>query len=421
MQIACLPIPIFSITPRASVSSNPRRVFNPASFQNPKPSFFTLSLKRSHRSRTGFKAPPVLAAMRSEEAIDDAFYMRRCVELAKRATGCTSPNPLVGCVIVKDSNIVGEGFHPKAGQPHAEVFALRDAGELAENATAYVSLEPCNHYGRTPPCTEALIKAKVKRVVVGMVDPNPIVSSSGITRLTDAGIDVTVGVEEDLCKKMNEGFIHRMLTGKPFLALRYSMSVNGCFLDKIGEGASDTGGYYSKLLQEYDAVILSSSLSDKLSSIYSQEETNVSIQPIQIIVASSNAQQSPILASSNLVEDSGLKVVVFTKEDMVAESGVETVVLENINLASILDYCYRRGLCSVLLDLRGDIKDLEVLLRDGFEQKLLQKIVVEVLPEWCVKDDERQVALSMDWLESKAVEDLQPKQLGGSVLLECYL
>lgn len=321
--------------------------------------------------------------MRREEdvEVDDSFYMRKCVELAKRAIGCTSPNPMVGCVIVKDGDIVGQGFHPKAGQPHAEVFALRDAGELAENATAYVSLEPCNHYGRTPPCTEALIKAKVRRVVIGMVDPNPIVFSSGISRLKDAGIDVTVSVEEELCKKMNEGFIHRMLTGKPFLALRYSMSVNGCLLDKIGQGASDSGGYYSKLLQEYDAIILSSSLSDELSSISSQEAINVSIQPIQIIVAS-NAQQSHILASSHTVEESGPKVVVFTAKESVAESGisssgVETVVLEKINLDSILDYCYNRGLCSVLLDLRGNVKDLEVLLRDGFEQKLLQKVIIE--------------------------------------------
>lgn len=100
------------------------------------------------------------------------------------------------------------------------MFALRDAGDLAENATAYVSLEPCNHYGRTPPCTEAFINAKVKKVVVGMVDPNPIVASKGLDKLREAGIEVSVGVEEELCKRLNEAYIHKMLTGNPFLTLR---------------------------------------------------------------------------------------------------------------------------------------------------------------------------------------------------------
>ncbi|CAH1433643.1 unnamed protein product [Lactuca virosa] len=151
---------------------------------------------------------------------DDGFYIRRCLELARKAIGHTTPNPMVGCVIIKDGKIIGEGFHPKAGQPHAEVFALRDAGELAENSTAYVSLEPCNHFGRTPPCSEALIKAKVKKMVVGMVDLNPIVASRGVAKLQDAGIDVTVGVEEELCKKFNEAWIHQMKTGNPFVTLR---------------------------------------------------------------------------------------------------------------------------------------------------------------------------------------------------------
>ncbi|KAF0930808.1 hypothetical protein E2562_035283 [Oryza meyeriana var. granulata] len=147
----------------------------------------------------------------------DELYMRWCVELARKAAGHTSPNPMVGCVIVRDSRVVGEGFHPKASQPHAEVFALRDARDLAKNATAYVSLEPCNHYGRTPPCTEAFINAKVKDVVVGMTDPNPIVAFKGIERLKSARIDVRLCTEEEAsCRKLNEAYIHRMLTGKAF-------------------------------------------------------------------------------------------------------------------------------------------------------------------------------------------------------------
>jgi diaminohydroxyphosphoribosylaminopyrimidine deaminase / 5-amino-6-(5-phosphoribosylamino)uracil reductase len=140
----------------------------------------------------------------------DSRMMQKCLQLARRALGKTSPNPLVGGVIVKDGEIIGEGFHPRAGEPHAEVFALRAAGENARGATAYVSLEPCNHYGRTPPCTEALIAAGVTKVVVGMVDPNPLVAGGGITRLRDAGIEVVVGIEETACRKLNEGFIHRI-------------------------------------------------------------------------------------------------------------------------------------------------------------------------------------------------------------------
>jgi diaminohydroxyphosphoribosylaminopyrimidine deaminase/5-amino-6-(5-phosphoribosylamino)uracil reductase len=142
-------------------------------------------------------------------AADEAF-MRRALELAATAAGKTFPNPLVGCVIVDDAGaIVGEGYHPRAGEPHAEVFALRAAGDRAEGATAYVSLEPCNHFGRTPPCSRALVAAGVRRVVVGFVDPDPRVSGGGIRTLLDAGIEVAVGCEEGRCREINADFIER--------------------------------------------------------------------------------------------------------------------------------------------------------------------------------------------------------------------
>ncbi|KAI3449189.1 hypothetical protein Pfo_005854 [Paulownia fortunei] len=218
--------------------------------------------------------------------------MRRCVELAKKAIGHTSPNPIVGCVIVKDGKIVWEGFPPKAGQPHAEVFALRDAGDLAKNGTAYVSLEPCNHYGRTPSSSEAFIKAKMRKVVVGMVDPNPIVASTGIKKLKDAGVEVMVGVEEELCKRLYEAYIHQMLTGKSlcFSELyissynRYSISLGCCLLNKLGEEVMECGGYYSKLLQEHDAIILSSTALAEKSSFPKSKEPGAN-QPLTIVLS----------------------------------------------------------------------------------------------------------------------------------------
>ncbi|KAJ0112665.1 hypothetical protein Patl1_00432 [Pistacia atlantica] len=275
--------PLISYSSLSSIHHPTKLVLNPSSKAG-----FCNSLETVSRSLTCLRkyGGSIRVSCGVVQDNEDAFYMRRCVELARKAIGCTSPNPMVGCVIVKDGKIVGEGFHPKAGQPHAEVFALRDAGALAENATAYVSLEPCNHYGRTPPCTEAMIKAKVKRVVVGMVDPNPIVDSKGLDRLRDAGIDVTVGIEEESCKQLNEAFIHQMLTGKPFVTVRYSLSVNGHLLDQLGEGVTESGGYYSQLLQEYDAIILSASLTEKFS-IPASHEPGAN-QPLKIITATNS-------------------------------------------------------------------------------------------------------------------------------------
>ena len=167
----------------------------------------------------------------------DRRMMQRCLELARRGLGRTSPNPMVGAVIVKDGEIIGEGFHPRAGEPHAEVFALKAAGENARGATIYVSLEPCNHYGRTPPCSEAIVAAGLAQVVVGMVDPNPLVAGGGIKRLQEAGIEVISGVEEEACRKLNEGFIHRILYKKPLGILKYAMTLDGKIATTTGHSA----------------------------------------------------------------------------------------------------------------------------------------------------------------------------------------
>ncbi|PNY82863.1 bifunctional diaminohydroxyphosphoribosylaminopyrimidine deaminase/5-amino-6-(5-phosphoribosylamino)uracil reductase RibD [Deinococcus koreensis] len=146
---------------------------------------------------------------------------------AARGLGRTAPNPPVGCLIVRGREVVGCGFHPKAGEPHAEVFALREAGVRARGATAYVTLEPCSHHGRTPPCAEALIAAGVARVVVAALDPNPRVSGQGVRRLRDAGIDVALGVLEDLATRQQAGFRSLITRGRPWVVAKYAMTLDG--------------------------------------------------------------------------------------------------------------------------------------------------------------------------------------------------
>lgn len=163
----------------------------------------------------------------SDFIVSDHEYMQRAISLAKKGRWTTTPNPNVGCVIVQQGHIVGEGFHAKAGQPHAEVMALRQAGAQAKGATAYVTLEPCCHFGRTPPCADTLVAAGISRVVIAMRDPNPIVAGKGIARLREAGVEVIDGVLTEQAEALNLGFLKRMRTGLPYVQLKLAASLDG--------------------------------------------------------------------------------------------------------------------------------------------------------------------------------------------------
>ena len=158
------------------------------------------------------------------------------LHLARKGAGKVNPNPLVGAVIVNDGKIIGKGYHESYGKAHAEINAFKDAEtELIEGSTMYVTLEPCSHYGKTPPCVDQIIENRIKRVVIGMVDPNPLVSGKGVKKLQEAGIDVTVGILEDKCKKLNEVFIKYITKKKPFVVLKTAMSLDGKISTTSGE------------------------------------------------------------------------------------------------------------------------------------------------------------------------------------------
>ncbi|WP_180103785.1 bifunctional diaminohydroxyphosphoribosylaminopyrimidine deaminase/5-amino-6-(5-phosphoribosylamino)uracil reductase RibD [Acinetobacter sp. YH12134] len=188
------------------------------------------------------------------ELTQDQIWMQRAIELARLGQYSTKPNPNVGCVLVKDGQLVGEGYHPRAGQPHAEVFALRDAGDAARGATAYVTLEPCAHYGRTPPCAKGLVEAGVARVVVACPDPNPLVAGKGVQILRDAGIQIEVGVLEQQAHQLNLGFLKAMATGQPYVRLKVASSLDGRTAMASGESKWITGNPARLDVQHWRAI-----------------------------------------------------------------------------------------------------------------------------------------------------------------------
>lgn len=313
----------------------------------------------------------------------DQQMMQRCLELARNALGKTAPNPLVGCVIVKDQKIVGEGFHPGAGQPHAEVFALRNAGEQTKGATVYVNLEPCNHFGRTPPCTEALIQAEVAKVVTGMVDPNPLVAGKGIQRLKDAGIEVIVGIEEQACQQLNEAFVHRILHRQPFGILKYAMTLDGKIATSTGHSAWVTGTAARQKVHQLrvacDAVIVGGNTVRRDNPRLTTHDAG---EPNPLRVVLSRRLDFP--SEAYLWDTETAKTLVLTEEganpdfqDFLRKKGVEVAELSPLTPAQVMAYFYERQFLSVLWECGGTLAAKAI--KDGSIQKILAFIAPKII------------------------------------------
>jgi diaminohydroxyphosphoribosylaminopyrimidine deaminase/5-amino-6-(5-phosphoribosylamino)uracil reductase len=191
---------------------------------------------------------------------DDEHWMRRVLHLAQKGKGRTSPNPMVGAVLVKDGNVVGEGYHSKAGEAHAEIVALRQAGGGARGATLYLNLEPCVHFGKTPPCAPQVIEAGVKHVVLGMEDPNPLVKGKGIERMRKAGLEIEIGILEEECRRLNETFCKYILKKEPFVILKIAATLDGRIATRHGDSKWISGEasrrFIHRLRHQVDGVLV---------------------------------------------------------------------------------------------------------------------------------------------------------------------
>ncbi|MEL7039563.1 MAG: bifunctional diaminohydroxyphosphoribosylaminopyrimidine deaminase/5-amino-6-(5-phosphoribosylamino)uracil reductase RibD [Cyanobacteria bacterium J06592_8] len=311
----------------------------------------------------------------------DHQMMGRCLELARQALGKTAPNPLVGCVIVQNDRIVGEGFHPGAGQPHAEVFALREAGEQAEGATVYVNLEPCNHYGRTPPCTEALIKANVAKVVVGMIDPNPLVAGQGIERLKQAGIEVIVGVKQETCQQLNEGFIHRILHHQPLGILKYAMTLDGKIATTTGHSAWVTQPsarhQVHQLRVACDAVIVGGNTVRRDNPHLTTHNVGTP-NPLRVVMS----RKLDLPREANLWDITEASTLVLTSTDAdpdfkeeLQKRGVEVVELSPLTPKTVMAHLYERQFLTVLWECGG------TLAASAIAEGAIQKIWAFIAPK----------------------------------------
>ena len=321
---------------------------------------------------------------------EDIEYMRRAIELAERGVGFTNPNPMVGAVIVKGGKVIGEGWHERCGEWHAERNAFKNCTVPAEGATMYVTLEPCCHYGKTPPCTEAIIEHGIARVVVGMEDPNPLVAGKGIALLREAGIEVVCGVEEEALREQNRVFLKYISTKLPWVAMKTAMTLDGKIATRTGDSKWITGAearaYVHELRHRFMAILVgigTAVADDPL--LNCRIEGRGVRQPIRVVV-DSNARLS---LDSQLVKTAGeYRTIVahtrFAPEERVKalrEAGVEMLLCKEkeglVDVRNLLELLGQSGIDSILLEGGGSLN--YTFLSEGLADELYAFIAPKIV------------------------------------------
>lgn len=358
----------------------------------------------------------------------DRQFMKTALRLARRGLGRTSPNPAVGAVIVKKGQIVGRGYHQRAGGPHAEVLALREAGKNAEGATLYVTLEPCNHFGKTPPCTLAILESGITRVVYGMDDPNPHVKGGGGTWLRAQGLKVVKGVLEEECRRLNEAYIKWIVTGLPFVIIKAAVSLDGRIATRTGDSQwiSDEPSrlWVHRLRNQVDAILVGIGtvlkddprLTVRLPGVKTKDPYRVVIDP---------RLRLPVTARI-LAEPS--KVIVATRNShpsrkgaVLEKMGVEILPLPEmegrLSLRTLLTYLGRKGITSLLVE--GGSETFAGFL----EERQADKILVFIAP--CLIGGRRAPGLvggegAARISEALPLKEMRARSVGRDILVEAY-
>jgi diaminohydroxyphosphoribosylaminopyrimidine deaminase/5-amino-6-(5-phosphoribosylamino)uracil reductase len=361
----------------------------------------------------------------------DIQYMQQALDLARGGLGWVSPNPLVGCVIVKDGEIVGRGYHQRFGGPHAEVYALQEAGARAHGAVLYVTLEPCSHTGKTPPCADAVIRAGVSRVVAALRDPNPLVAGDGLARLEAAGIAVTVGVCAEAASTLNEAYLKHIRTRQPFVTLKSAITLDGKIATRTGASQWITGELARlaghRLRHATDAILvgIGTVLQDD-PQLTTRLPDRQGVNALRVVVDSTlrlplQAQVSDVAADRRTLVATTARASEAQCEQL-RTRGVEVLCLPayddgRVDLEALWRALGQRGIASVLVE--GGATLSATLLR----RRLVDKIVFFVAPKIIGGDGISVVgACGVETMEQViTLRDVVGQRLGHDFLLEAYL